>query len=362
MRARGDLHVRLFVTGMHLSPAFGRTIEQIEADGFTPDVQVPMLVDDDSPEAIASSMGRGTEGFARALAKTSPDVLLVLGDRFEMHAAALAALPFTLPVAHISGGDVTEGAIDDALRHSMTKLSHVHFVSNVEAARRVRQLGEESWRIHITGDPAVDHLCATPPPGRAETVRRFGLDPDVPILLVTFHPTTLQHGATAAQVSALVEALEPLDAQLVVTYPNADTAGRIIIEAIKTMARRRPRTHVVVNAGRTGYVGLLGVADAMVGNSSSGLIEAPTFELPVVNVGIRQRGRVRGANVIDCEAEREAIRTAVARALAPEFRLGLKGMPNPYGDGHAAARITEILATVPLDDRLLVKRFADSAG
>lgn len=359
MEKRGDIRPLLFVTGMHLSPAFGRTVEQIEADGFAPAVLVPSLVDGDSPEAIATSMGRGTEGFARALASMRPDLLLVLGDRFEMHAAALAALPFTIPVAHISGGDVTEGAIDDALRHSMTKLSHLHFVSNEEAGRRVRQLGEEGWRVHVTGDPAVDHARGTLLPAPAQTRARFRLTAGVPTLLVTYHPVTLQYGETRVQIQALLEALAGLDAQILFTYPNADTAGRVIIDAIETFARTRPQTTVVTNAGRIGYLGLLGTVDAMVGNSSSGLIEAPCFELPVVNVGIRQRGRVRGANVIDCPPEAAAIRAAVTQALTPTFRRMLTGMPNPYGDGHAAERIVDLLAATPLDRRLLVKRFAD---
>jgi UDP-hydrolysing UDP-N-acetyl-D-glucosamine 2-epimerase len=359
MEKRGDIRPLLFVTGMHLSPTFGRTVEQIEADGFAPAALVPSLVDGDSPEAIAASIGRGTEGFARTLASTRPDLLLVLGDRFEMHAAALAALPFTIPVAHISGGDVTEGAIDDALRHSMTKLSHLHFVANEEAGRRVRQLGEEGWRVHVTGDPAVDHVRTTLVPAPAETRARFGLETNLPALLVTYHPVTLEYGQTRVQVEALLEALDGLDAQILFTYPNADTAGRVIIDAIETFVRTRRRTTLVMNAGRIGYLGLLATVDAMVGNSSSGLIEAPSFELPVVNVGIRQRGRVRGANVIDCPPEVAAIRAAVTRALTPAFRGTLAGMPNPYGDGHAAERIVDLLAAIPLDRRLLLKRFAD---
>ena len=356
---RGDLRLRLFVTGMHLSPRFGRTVEQIESDGFVPAALIPSLVDADSPEAIATSMGRGTAGFADVLASMRPDLLLVLGDRFEMHAAALAALPFTIPVAHICGGDVTEGAIDDALRHSMTKLSHLHFVANEESGRRVRQLGEETWRVHVTGDPAVDHALMTPLPSRTDTRARFGLPAGIPTLLVTYHPVTLEHDQTRTQIGNLLAALGPLDAQILFTYPNADTAGRVIVEAMDAFVQRRGRAGIVMNAGRVGYLGLLATVDAMVGNSSSGLIEAPSFELPVVNVGIRQRGRVRGANVIDCPGDSAAIRDAIARALAPDFRRGLAGMRNPYGDGRAAERIVALLASIPLDARLLIKPFAD---
>jgi len=360
-RKRGRLRFRLYVTGSHLSPKLGHTVDQIVADGFTPDALVP-LVDDDSPPAIAHSMGAGTSAFANVYAADRPDILLVYGDRFEMHSAAEAALPFALPVAHISGGEVTEGAIDDALRHSITKLSHIHFVLNEEGAHRVRQLGEEAWRIHVTGDPNIDYIldCKTTGllPDRAEIIRRFGLDPDKPNLLVTYHPVTLQYTETGAQIAALLDALGRVDAQVLFTYPNADTSGRVIIEAIEAFARKHPRVRVVVNAGSLGYLGLLNNVDAMVGNSSSAFNEAPCFELPAVNVGIRQRGR-RGVNVIDCGNGADEILEAIRRALAPETRRSLKGMKNPYGEGGAAPQIETVLATIALDDTLLIKRFAD---
>lgn len=362
IRKRGRLRFRLYVTGSHLSPTLGHTVDQIVADGFTPDASLP-LVDGDSPHAIGHSMSTGIAGFTDIFTTNRPDILLVYGDRFEMHSAAEAALPFTLPVAHISGGEVTEGAIDDALRHSITKLSHLHFVVHEEAADRVRQLGEESWRVHVTGDPNIDRIleCKTAGllPDRAEIIRRFGLDPDKPNILATYHPVTLQYTETGRQIAALLDALGQIDAQVLLTYPNADTSGRVIIEAIEAFARKYPRARVVVNAGPLGYLGLLDNVDAMVGNSSSGFNEAPSFELPVVNVGIRQRGRLRGKNVIDCGNGTDEIVAAIRQALAPDTRRALKGMQNPYGEGTAAPQIETVLASVALDDRLLIKRFAD---
>jgi len=360
---RQGLRARLYVTGAHLSSTFGRTVDQIAADGFTPDVQIPMAVDDDSPAGVARAIGAGTAAFADVFAADRPDVLVVYGDRFEMYTAALAALPFKLPVAHVTGGDVTEGAIDDTLRHSMTKLSHLLFVANEEAARRVRQLGEESHRVHVTGDPLIDHLESVVRaglPDRLEVARRFGLDPNGRNLVVTYHPVTLQYAETRTHVGALLDALTRIDARMLFTYPNADTAGRTIIEAIETFCRRHPRAQVVVNAGPAGYVSLLAHVDALVGNSSSGLIEAPSFELPAVNVGIRQRGRVRGRNVIDCGNGVDEILEAIHLALAPETRRDLKGCSNPYGDGRAAPRIVDGLAGVTLDDSLVIKRFVDT--
>lgn len=363
LRKRDGLRFRLYVTGAHLSERFGHTVDQILADGFAPDVRVPMLVDDDSPRAIARSMGAGTAAFADVFATDRPDILLVYGDRFEMHAAALAALPFTLPVAHISGGEVTEGAIDDALRHSITKLSHLHFVIHEDAAHRVRQLGEEAWRVLVTGDPNIDlireYVTAGKILSRAETAKRFGLDPDGPNLLVVYHPVTLQPTETSTQIAALLDALRRVDAHLLFAYPNEDTAWRTIIAAIEAFAQQHPRTRVVVNAGPLGYLSLLAHVDAMVGNSSSGFEEAPSFELPAVNVGIRQRGRLRSASVIDCGNGSDEILAAIHRALAPETRRALKGCVNPYGDGHAAPRIVNRLADVALDAALVIKRFAD---
>jgi UDP-hydrolysing UDP-N-acetyl-D-glucosamine 2-epimerase len=363
IRRAPDLELVLFVGGMHLDAEFGATAREIEADGFPIDERIPMLEPGDSPEAVAASTGRGVEGFARAFARQRPDLLVVLGDRFEMLAAAVAALPFALPVAHIHGGEVSEGAMDNQIRHAITKLAHLHFASAEVHARRIAQMGEELWRIHAVGGPGLDRIAMVEPLSREALARELDIPANGPWLLVTFHPVTLEYRDTASHVDDLLAALEKTDCTLVITYPNADTSGRLIIERLEEFAARHPgRCRLSRNLGDRLYLSLLRHADVMVGNSSSGLIEAPSFGLPVVNIGARQRGRLRGANVIDVEPERDEILRGIEAAQTPAFRARARAAANPYGDGHAAPRIVEVLRTVPLDARLVQKRFVDAGG
>ena len=360
IQADPDLRLHLLVTGMHLSPEFGLTVEAIEADGFEIGDRVEMLLSSDTPEGIAKSMGLGTIGFAQVYARFRPDILVVLGDRFEMHAAALTALPFKIPVAHIHGGEVTQGAIDDALRHSMTKLSHLHFVSTPEYAQRVIQMGEEPWRVIVSGAPSLDNLHSIRLLTREELAARFGLHLDeTPFLLVTFHPVTLEYEQTEWQVTGLLAALEACGLPVVFTLPNADTSGRIIIRMIEEFVQTCASARIVDNFGIQGYFSLMSLAAAMVGNSSSGIIEAASFELPVVNIGARQHGRVRGANVIDVGYERAEIVEGIKKAVLTEFRESLRELVNPYGCGQTSDKIVERLKKVVLDDRLVTKRFCD---
>ena len=340
-----ELKLHLIVSGMHLSPEFGLTVNAIEDDGFEIGERVEMLMSSDSPEGIAKSMGLGVVGFAQAFGRFRPDVVLVLGDRFEMHAAALASLPFKIPVAHIHGGEATEGAIDDALRHSLTKLSHLHFVATEEYARRVVQLGEEPWRVTICGAPALDNLQGLRPLSREELERKFGVSLEPAPLLVTFHPVTLEYERTERQVGELLGALEACGLPVVFTLPNADTGGRAALRLIEDFVKTIPKAQMVDNLGTEGYFGMMAAAQAMVGNSSSGII------------GSRQRGRVRGKNVIDVGCNRAAIDAAIQKAVSPEFRAGLRGMDNLYDRGGAAERIVNRLKEVELDDSFLTKRF-----
>ena len=344
---------------MQLSPEFGLTVQAVEKDGFPIAERVEMLSVSDAPDAIAESIGRGVIGYARALARLGPDLLVVLGDRFDMYPAAVAALPLAIPVAHIHGGELTEGAMDDALRHSMTKLSHLHFVASPEYATRVRQLGEEEWRITVSGSPGLDNLSSTPLLDREEMAAQFGLRLDRPFLLVTFHPVTLEFDQTDRYACELMAALGAAGLPVVFTQPNADTHWRSICARIDEFRRDHQAAEVVDTLGTQGYFSLMALAAAMVGNSSSGLIEAPSFELPVVNVGTRQGGRLRAANVIDVGYQRHEISEGLSRALDPVFRQSLAGLANPYGDGHAAERIVARLTSVPLGARLLTKRFRD---
>ena len=274
-----------------------------------------------------------------------------------MHAAALAALPFKIPVGHIEGGDLTEGAIDDALRHCMTKLSHMHYVSTEEAARRVIQLGEEPRRVLITGAPSLDNLKSTKLLTADELHRKYGIPSSPPPLLVTFHPVTLEYEDTQDQTTELLEALKVVDRPAVFTMPNADTGGRAIAHMIQEFVKTRPSARFIDNLGTQDYLSVMSYAAAMVGNSSSGIIEAPSFALPVVNIGTRQRGRVRAANVIDVGYGREEIIEGVRKALQPGFRQSISDVVNPYGTGEAAEKIVGHLRTIALDDRILFKKF-----
>lgn len=352
-----DLRLSLFVTGMHLAPEFGYTVNDIERDGFSIAERVEMLLATDSPEGITKSMGLCTIGFGQVFARSRPDILLLLGDRFEMHAAAVAALPFKITLAHIHGGESTEGATDEAFRHSLTKMSHLHFASTWDYACRIVQMGEEPWRVTVSGAPSLDNLHSTPLLSLEELQNRYGFPFTKPLLLVTYHPVTLEYEDTAWQISELLAALDETGMPVVFTCPNADTYGRIIICAIDSYIASHPESRVLKNLGTQSYFSLMNFCDVMVGNSSSGIIEAASFKLPVVNVGNRQRGRVHGPNVVDVGYEREAIRKGIQTALSPEFRDGLLNLTNLYGNGQAATQILNRLKTVQLDKRLLLKRF-----
>jgi UDP-hydrolysing UDP-N-acetyl-D-glucosamine 2-epimerase len=362
LAAAPDVELLVYIAGSHLSPRFGRTADLVEADGWPIAARVDMGIDDDTPAAIAAATGRGIVGFAAEFARRRPDVLVVLGDRYEMLSAAVAALPFTLPLAHLHGGEVTEGAIDEQIRHAITKLAHLHFPAAEPYAARIRQLGEEAWRVHCCGAPGLDRLRARASLSRDALAARLGQPLDRPTLLVTFHPETLVPDDVPRQAEELTAALEKLEGLVVATAPGADTAQRAITRALERLVARRPSTRVLTTLGDEVYCSLLREVDVMIGNSSSGLIEAPTFGLPVVNIGDRQRGRLRAANVIDVGHDREAIAAGVRRALDPAFRRGLAGLVNPYGDGAAAPRIARVLREVELGPRLTRKRFVRDGG
>jgi len=357
IQAEPDLRLLLYVSGMHLSPEFGSPASAIEDDGFEINERVEMLLASDTPEAVAKSMGLGTIGFAQAYARQRPDILLVLGDRFEMHAAVVAAVPLRIPVAHIHGGELSEGAIDDALRHSITKMSQLHFVATESYAQRVIQMGEEPWRVVVSGAPSLDNLKMIDALSRSELEQKFGLNLPETFLLVTYHPATLEYEDTEAQMCELLKALDSLRLSVVFTYPNADMGGRLIIRLIEQFANQHETAQIVMNLGTRAYFSIMRLAAAMLGNSSSGIIEAASFKLPVVNIGNRQRGRLRARNVIDVGYSQAEISIGIKRAIQPEFRAELADLVNPYGDGGAAARIIQALRVIELDDKLLLKHF-----
>jgi len=357
IQADPELQLQLFVSGMHLSPEFGLTVNLIEADGFEIAERVEVLLSSDTPEGVAKSIGLGIIGFSQVFSRTRPDILVVLGDRFEMYAAAVAALPFRIPVAHIHGGEVTQGAIDDALRHSLTKLSHLHFASTKEYARNILQLGEEPWRITVSGAPGLDNLNSIKFLTKEELEEHYDIRLEPPPLLVSLHPVTLEFEQTEWQINELLAALETCGLPVVFTMPNADTKNAIIRYKIGEYKKAHSNIWSLNNLGTQGYFSMMRVASAMVGNSSSGIIEAPSFELPVVNIGMRQAGRVRSANVIDVGYPREEILSGIVKALSPSFNESLRNLRNPYGDGQASGKIIKRLKEIPLDLSLIMKQF-----
>lgn len=359
IEADADLRLRLFVSGTHLASEFGMTVREIEKDGFeiAERVELPFL--SDSPEGIAKAMGHVTQGFAESYARSRPDLLLILGDRFEMHAAAAAAVPFKIPMAHIHGGEVTQGAIDDCFRHGMTKMSHLHFVATEEYGRRVQQMGEEPWRITVSGAPALDNLTTIMLLSRQELEDRCGVRIGDGFLLATYHPVTLQFEETEGQTTEWLKALATARRPVLFTMPNADTSSRSIRGLIQQFVADHPESCAVENLGVQGYFSAMAHAAAMVGNSSSGIVEAASLKLPVVNVGDRQLGRTMARNVISVPCRCDEIAHALTTATSPVFRNGLSGLVNPYGDGRAAARIVERIRSVSLDARLVMKRFMD---
>lgn len=352
--ARG-LSLQLLVTGTHLEERHGMTVGQIEADGFAIDARVPMALIADDPAGLARSSAMGLTGAVEALQRLQPDMLMLLGDRFETLALAQAAMLAGVPIAHIGGGDVTEGAIDEGIRHAITKLSHLHLVTHEEAARRVIRMGEAPDRVHVVGNPGLDMLTRAPAMARDALEARLGRPLGARNLLVTFHPVTTLPDQGRAELDALLKALEPLtDVTLWMTRANADPGGLTFNTALEAFAAGRSNVSLHDALGPA-YLPLLAVCDAVVGNSSSGLAEAPSVRTPTVNVGLRQAGRLAGPSVLHAEAEPAAISAAVARAMAGD----MPGFDNPYGDGQSSARIVQALISAPSRDILLRKRFFD---
>lgn len=349
--------LRIIATGSHLAQAYGLTYREIESDGFIIDRKVDMLLDGDSAADVTKSLGRATIGFADALAELQPDLILLIGDRYEILAVAQAALIARIPVAHIGGGDVTEGAFDDAIRHSITKMSHLHFVTHEAAARRVRQMGEDPAHIFTVGNPGLDHLL------HLDLLERDVLGHELDFhfhprnLLVTYHPETLDMESTELRVAALLSALERLgnDLGILFTLPNADTGNRAIRDRIEAYVAAHANARAYASLGQLRYWSAMKHVDAVVGNSSSGILEAPSLRKPTVNIGDRQKGRPQAASIINCGYSVEEIDDAIRRA----FELDCSQAVNPYGDGHSTERIVAILKRFDNPRDLLRKRFAD---
>lgn len=359
IRHSSKLELQLIATGTHLSPEFGMTVEAIVADGFTIDRKVEMLLSSDTPVGVTKSMGLGVIGFADALAELKPNMILVLGDRYEIFAAVASATIARIPIAHLHGGELTEGAFDEAIRHSITKMSHLHFVAADEYRRRVIQLGEQPGYVFNVGGLGVDNILRLKLLARNDLEESLNLKLEKRNLLITFHPVTLERNTSAQQMDELLAALSDLRGTgLIFTMPNADTDGRVLFEKIKGFCAEHPHARAYTSLGQLSYLSCIQHVDGVVGNSSSGLAEVPSFKKGTINIGDRQRGRLKATSVIDCNPDRASIIKALERLYSAEFQTLLTTVENPYGNGGASNLIVKFLEQQLLDD-LSKKQFYD---
>lgn len=349
-----SLSLSLIVTGMHLSGKFGHSVDEIEKDGFTIEEKIPLRLID-TVASMAQNVGDCINGFTGFFKRARPDVILILGDRGEMLAGAITGIYLNIPVAHIHGGEVS-GNVDEAVRHAITKLSHIHFPATQESAGRIRRLGEDEFRIHVVGAPALDTILSENLIPKEEIAQMFDLDANRPIILAVQHPVTTEFDDVERQMGETMEALTAIGEQTVIVYPNADAGGQKMIDVINRY-RNYPYIHIYKNINHIKYLSLMRSCDLMIGNSSSSIIEAPSFKVPVVNVGTRQLGRQRAENVIDVDYDRDSIFNAARTALHDEdFRKRCNNCVNPYGNGKAGEKIVKILEELEITPELLQKK------
>ena len=357
-----DIELQVIATGMHLSPEFGLTYLNIEKDGLKIDKKIEILLSSDTPIGISKSMGLGMIGFVEAYEELRPDIVVILGDRFEIFSAASAAMIARIPIAHLHGGEITEGAFDEAMRHSITKMSHLHFTATGEYRKRVIQLGEDPANVFNVGGLGIDNIKNFQLMSKEEVENAINFKLGTKNLMITFHPTTLEPDTAREQFQNLLYALDELkDTRFIFTKPNADTEGRVIANKIDeyTYFRRENNKMIAfVNLGQLKYLSAMQFVDGVVGNSSSGLTEAPTFKVGTINIGDRQRGRIKADSVIDCKPTKDSILTAIEKLYSKEFQEKLKNVKNPYGEGGAARKIKKVLKEKDLSD-ILKKQFYD---
>ncbi len=347
--------LKIIALGAHLSAEFGHTVDELEKEGFPIAERIECLLSSDTDVGMAKTIGVATLGLAEVLGRMRPDLLLLIADRYELLAPASVALALRIPIAHIEGGEISEGAIDDAVRNAITKMSHIHFTATERGRRRVLAMGEESWRVHRVGAPSLDHLRRSRLPSRAELEAELGIEFSPPTILVLYHSVTIARD-TLFEAEAIFAALDRLPYQVLFCFPNPDAGSRALIHRARSFCQARPNAHLFVNISHTRYWGLLKCVDLLVGNSSSGIMETPSLALPTVNIGVRQQGRERARNVLDVPADAGSILEAVRVALSEPFKRSLEGMENPYGDGCASERIAGILTGIELGEKLLMKQ------
>ena len=355
-----SIELQIIATGMHLSPEFGFTYKKIEEDGFSLNKKIEILLSSDTPVGISKSIGLGVIGFAEAFDELQPDIIAVLGDRFEILAAAQAAMISRIPIAHFHGGEATEGVIDESIRHSITKMSHLHFTATEEYKTRVIQLGEQPDRVFKVGALGIENINRLKLYSKAQFEESIDFKLNRRNILITFHPVTLEHATARDQFQALLNALDQLeDCTLIFTKPNADTDGRVIIEMIDRYVSENSHKAVgFTSLGQLRYLSALQYMDGVVGNSSSGLIEVPSFRIATIDIGDRQKGRIKADSVISCEPGEDSISSALEKMFSSDFREMLKEVKNPYGTENPSQFIVEKIAGVELEG-ILKKEFYD---
>ena len=351
------LDLQIVATGMHLSPEFGLTYQEIENDGFKIDRKIEMLVSSDSVNGIVKSMGLGMIGFTDALTELKPDLIVALGDRYEIFTAVTAAMIFRTPVAHLHGGEATEGLIDESIRHSITKMSHLHFVAAEEFRKRVIQLGEQPDNVFLVGGLGIDNIVKLNLLERKDFEKSIDFKLGIKNLLITFHPVTLEENTSEKQMNEILMALNELKhTHLIFTMPNADTDGRIIFKMIEDFVNNHPHAKSFTSLGQLWYLSCIKHVDGVIGNSSSGLAEVPTFKKGTINIGDRQRGRIKAESVIDCKPTTKSVSDAIKKLYSSEFQQKLKTVKNPYGSGGASESIVKTLENISLKT-ILKKKF-----
>ncbi len=359
IRSDLNLELQVIVTGMHLSPEFGFTYQDVERDGFKIDRKVEMLLSSDTSAGVAKSIGLGLIGIVDAISDLKPDLILVLGDRFEVFSAVSAALVLRIPVAHLHGGEVTEGSLDDSLRHAITKMSHIHFVAAEAYQKRVIQLGEDPKNVYLVGGLGLDYIDRLSLLSKSDLEKKLNFKFLKKNLLITFHPVALDEKLIENQMQELLRALANLnDTSLIFTMPNSDAYGRSLAKMISSFVSKYSNAHAYISLGQLSYLSCLRYVDGVVGNSSSGLIEAPSFKKGTINIGDRQRGRLQAASVINCEPFANQITDAINQLYSEEFQLSLANVSNPYGCGGASKKIIQIIRQIDFSE-LIRKKFHD---
>jgi GDP/UDP-N,N'-diacetylbacillosamine 2-epimerase (hydrolysing) len=352
-----DLQLQLVVTGNHLVKDYGYTVEQIRRDEFKIDEEIDMIINSEEKGSIAKSMGLEMIQMAQCFQKLKPDILLVLGDRYETFVAATCAMMMNIPIAHMNGGESTEGAVDEQIRHAITKMAHIHFPGAEYYKERIIKMGEEPWRVYNVGQAGIENIKRLKLLEKYELEKELSISFDKPVFLITYHPVTLDIENIEDQISNLLDSLVEFNAKYIFTYPNADFGSKVIIDKINDFVKHNNNAYLYYSLGQKRYLSLLKCTDVMIGNSSSGIIESPIFRIPVVNIGDRQKGRLRSNNIVDVGYSKDEIVDAINKVLyCKEFKEDLSRIENVYGDGNVSKSIVNILKSIDIDRKLLCKK------